>query len=451
MTTLPVYRTAPQNTVGVTGVGFYEDYETSGLNPPHDFHECWENATRTIQVGCLNARDLGHIEGKPVQGRHGVAVHEACWSLLEEVYFPEPVPVTKLLDILYSLPTPLVKRDPIACSGLDWGRELDRSGTMNEDYNELRNHQRVNSYWISEEIPVAIENPYHREDLLTLPDEAPQEPPVPKVLRTSTDSFAMLPMDILLVITSFLPTSDVLNARLAAPSFVPLFYSQSFWASRFRPGADRDWVFEAKRWRNVRDWRWIYRCTASGSLGMQNRRKVWMQAQQLRNASCGEWATTQTLPLPNHSTLQWSEVAVDMADPRRYHRSQNWNILDDLRKRHSELSTCIPYDRLCSIVVSFITLGDTDYIAGIRLVLDQESHIQLGFLTGKEVQAPVKILHGFYLSAGRNGFHALQFVSGHNEVSEWIGTPRAPKTSRFVLSSPLTALKVSFDVSTLPT
>jgi hypothetical protein len=69
------------------------------------------------------------------------------------------------------------------------------------------------------------------------------------------DCFATLPFEIVEEIAFYLPTATVLKTRLASRTFAQLFYSQTFWASRFRANGERGFLFEAWNKTGSCDWR----------------------------------------------------------------------------------------------------------------------------------------------------------------------------------------------------
>ena len=42
-------------------------------------------------------------------GLYGFAFHESCWSVLERVFHPDPVPLDRLYELCLSMPKPLQK------------------------------------------------------------------------------------------------------------------------------------------------------------------------------------------------------------------------------------------------------------------------------------------------------------------------------------------------------
>ena len=73
-----------------------------------------------------------------------------------------------------------------------------------------------------------------------------------------------------------MPTEDALALRRASRSFLPVLTSPTFWASHFKPGHEREYVFE-KRKKEQRDWIALYRCTSYAHIppGLRNRRRIW--------------------------------------------------------------------------------------------------------------------------------------------------------------------------------
>jgi hypothetical protein len=101
----------------------------------------------------------------------------------------------------------------------------------------------------------------------------------PTVLSLDTKQhgcFSRLPWEILEAITVKLPTDDALGLRRVSQAFLPLLSSATFWASRFKASADRGFIFETWRSREVTDWMSLYRLTGRthGPSGLQNRRRV---------------------------------------------------------------------------------------------------------------------------------------------------------------------------------
>jgi hypothetical protein len=98
----------------------------------------------------------------------------------------------------------------------------------------------------------------------------------------TTDPFARLPNELHAQILSSLPTPAAFSLQRASPVFaVAGALSQQFWASRFGPGMEFEYVFEAlepmeegSQWR---DFEALYAMVKGGAGGkaMRSRRRVW--------------------------------------------------------------------------------------------------------------------------------------------------------------------------------
>jgi hypothetical protein len=441
-----IYRCLATDTAAVTGLGLYEPRARDHFRAPLEPDRTWRDGSLVTIVGPQNRF--------PIRGRHGLPIHDACWRLLAEACRPwGAVPVANLMDVLQSLPWPLNPVRPQAVAGVDWGRDIE--GCVMTD----RNRPRMMGFTrpdLPERLLFVSSDPHNLPELRNAPDDEPCEPPSLAAPPARTDGLAEFPLEILLMIASYLPMRDILTARLALPSFYSLFHSQLLWASRFRLGWERDWVFEARRWTGVRDWRWIYRITATGTgsgaraPAMENRRRVWRLVQQLQRALGGVWAGSQTLPVPNVNTTQWWQVSGHLQKPQQMHAQAGagglWdNFFRGCRKTR-EQHTLVPQSRLRAVRFYFTQHGDTEYVAGLRLEFDGGLDIQLGYQT--ETQrglAIAKTLNGFAVAAGMRGIQSIRCVFDDGEASDWLGASQAPVTTRLILSSSVTAIRAGFD------
>ena len=95
-----------------------------------------------------------------------------------------------------------------------------------------------------------------------------------------------------------------------------MFYSQQFWASRFRGSPDRSWLFEAGEYKGAsRDWRWLYYCTIDNQIGqgLRNRKRIWGLIQHLAVILELHWSQLPSEPLPEESR-DWVLAAGNMPD-----------------------------------------------------------------------------------------------------------------------------------------
>ena len=206
----------------------------------------------------------------PHNGRHGFVLHADCWSLLNEAFYPELLPLRRLLDICQSL------RFPLWWDGLDWGHDY---GAL------LRFDDEKNYPWedgleeVSEKSDIhqcARFSPY--EDISILwPLLGTSRLSKSSLTRSHIgDCFMRLPWEIREFVATLLPIQEALSLRLASSSFAPLLTSQTFWASRFLPGRERDYVFEVRKDRKGIDWMKLFQRTGftHASSRLRNRIRI---------------------------------------------------------------------------------------------------------------------------------------------------------------------------------
>ena len=103
-------------------------------------------------------------------------------------------------------------------------------------------------------------------------------PPTGEALaRGSDDIFSKLPWELREMIAAFLPTRDALLLRLASRSFLALYWSVAFWASRFTSDGENAFVFEARDKRDAAELLSLYRATRHSLAppGLRNRQRIW--------------------------------------------------------------------------------------------------------------------------------------------------------------------------------
>ncbi|KAI9872224.1 MAG: hypothetical protein M1830_001894 [Pleopsidium flavum] len=388
---------------------------------------------------------------RPANGRYGFVFHEACGSLLQEVYHPEAVPLARLLEICKSLPFPLQG------TGVSWGHDYGGLVLLDNQSHYPWEDQLVERDEDSIECQRARENPYDVPEIQQLLKEPPQSPPSRKGLSSSGpisergDCFFRLPWEIREEIAVYLPTADVLSLRRASRALVHIFWSQPLWASRFKATSDRGFLFETRNSKESRDWRSLYRRTndAHRPSGPQNRKRVWKLIQSLRDITCMRWNHSSELSRWDLSGagLRWREVAGDL---RQEKPAECYHGFDEGCRLFNKQCTSIP-NFLSQIAFSIIRVGNAQYITGIRLIPSKGTDICLGYRAeGKELFLDVTVLRGFVAAVGSRGIQALQIITGKGYASQWFGCPdESPRTRRLALFGSVAALEAGFDVSKL--
>jgi len=428
-----------QGRIAVTGVGFYNDVNAGDWRAPLDFSGRWDEPdSACYQIGVLRQR--------PIEGRYGFPFHESCWSLLEQAYSQESIPYKALYELCRSLPFPSLG------TGLNWGHDF--GGLLSVDNEDCYpwEDRFIDRDGGSAQYLTARYDPYFVPEIQQLPYEPSESPPAINYsgpVKTTADCFDLLPLEIRIAVASQLPTVDALNARQASRSFGTIFYSQQFWASRFKANADRSWLFEAREWVAQCDWRWLYRRTNKAYLidGMRNRERVWNLVRQVQENASLQWTEPPVLGSPglDQPNLRWREATGDL---RPKTRTDLYHDYGEGCRQFYEQQTSVP-SRLCQMRFSIIQLGDAKYIAGIRLIPSQGQGIQLGYkVEGKELVLDVSFLAGFNLAVGARGIQGIQCILDNSQTSPWVGCPlEAPKTRRLADSGPITGIRAGFDVS----
>lgn len=433
----------------LTGVGIYQGPAVGGFYAPFDNDMRWSDA------GYEESDDnyFAVLPHRDFDGRHGIVFHDACWSLLEVALQPGSVSLQRLFDVCSSLPVPRMCRAPT------WGHDFGGAVIVDRATHFPWEDRYKLPEW-AEPHPVFRRNPYQVRGVDRLLTDHPQQPPVatqpprpPRVLML--DCFAVLPEELCAAIAMLLPTADVLRARLASRAFWPVFHSQQFWASRFRPpssATDRSWLFETRHVQSPRDWRSLFRRTNDVNLspGLQNRRRVWGLIEQVVEILDLAWNELPA-PLPDiwslDSTLHAKEYSVKVngllwsptePDDHRFHNG--------CRLSRTQ-SIAIP-DALACIILYTAAFGDGQYVVGMSLVTAAGDSVRLGYSSRSEHFVKLTQLWGFRVAMGSRGVQALQCITKPTDSeSPWVGsTDDVPRTERLVLSNRVVGMEVGFDV-----
>ena len=435
----------------LTGVGLYDDPNLGNFNAPLDRNTRWSDAG--YQNSRANVFDVIH---RLFGVRYGIIFHDVCWSLLEEasLWHSSPVSLQRLLDVCNSLPI------PPECLSLSWGH--DSGGVAIADH--INYFPWEDRYGIRElgreQHPVFSKNPYHTPGVDRILAEDPEQPPafeqaapsVSSQALTTTDCLASLPEQLCTAIAIYLPTADVFRARLASRAFWPVFYSQQFWASRFKSSTDRSWLVEARN-SSSRDWRWLYRRTndAHISPGLCNRRRIWGLLQQVLDSQALVWRE-----LPPTLPPRWlPDPVLRGADYRTEATGLLWR---DGQKAGSKFhngcqvfrtqSIAVP-DTLGRLSVFTIAFGDGQYIVGMSLSSTAGDSVHLGYRFPSQHSVELTQLRGLRLAMGSRGLRALQCITGPEDSEHpWLGSPDdAPQSERLAVNDHIVGLDVGFDVS----
>ncbi|KAG7294169.1 hypothetical protein NEMBOFW57_004238 [Staphylotrichum longicolle] len=185
---------------------------------------------------------------------------------------------------------------------MQWGHDYEGSTAQAEDPSALPPGEEgrvIRSVVIGIHYMDPLEIP-QLQPLFENMDQADEDRPSPggspSLQRCSathhTDPFARLPAEILQTIVTQLPTPDVAALRRASRAWAGLSLHDLFWRSRFQPGGEFEFVFEAaSHFSRVRGrWQEIYHGVKAlqyeplqSQVCMQNRKRVWHLASSLRD------------------------------------------------------------------------------------------------------------------------------------------------------------------------
>ncbi|WEW59724.1 Protein gts1 [Emydomyces testavorans] len=418
----------------ISGVGCYSDPGGGTWIAPSNSSMHWDDPDYDFPPH----DELPVMRQSPENGRHGFVLHDSCWCLLQKFIEPDDVPIERLLSICKSLPF------PIRGIGVCWGHNYGGLTTfdckdhypwedrLTEQYNSSPTHAKENPYNIAE-IP----------DLLILSSKYPQRPAETAPMAEGNDCFSIFSWEILEAISINLLVPDVLNLVRASRSFHPILTSQTFWASRFEPGNDRDFIFEKRNCREPRDWIMLYQLTshASSPPGLKNRRRIWELIRTF--ASSLHSHLDETLKSSSSKLgigdLEWCEAAGDIQPETVSNNRWRFDIGCILFRKQSAI---IP-SGLSRIAFSFTA----NSVTGIRLILNNHTDICLGYINnGDQLFLETAAVCGFILAIGPQGVQAVQVIDNNGHASRWFGSPGdAPVTERLRAFEVITALEVGLD------
>lgn len=302
--------------------------------------------------------------------------------------------------------------------------------------------------------------------------EMPPGSPVPEahpvdglgnVTNRCSEPFGKLAIEILQFIISELSSPEVVALKQSSRVFQRLPLPDTFWRSRFLPGREFEYVFEALWHFQNRNgqWRAIYQHLRdmSKSPGLVNRRRIWELAQtlsdfvetRLENNICSGKAV--------RSYFEPAAAAEDDAIWTEGHRClRPFNQAFSTGCRELYVRTMLAPPNATNIYVSVVEILDKIYVSGLRFEESGGTIQQMGYVRpGNETllmwnaQSEPSRSTGFHLALDQHGVCGLCVVSGGKELSGWAGRYDNVPKRRLVVSAgergDILKLKGGFDVS----
>ncbi|CAH0054083.1 unnamed protein product [Clonostachys solani] len=428
----------------LSGLASHRDARGRSWYAPWDHDDTREYSGITNLPSHESIRVMDYHSASEDYLRYGFPAHENCWSLLQKAYSPAPVPYDMIFNVCKSLEGPQPHRI------LDWGH--DYGGALQVTYGDRIQGRNVDDRRDAPEF--FNQDPCSSEDIEGLLRQSSETPPsgaeVSPEISLLNDCLSLLSSDVRFLVANLLPTADLLALRLASRAFYFIFHQQSFWALKFTPGGDKDWLFEAIGIAKVRrvDWRSLYKTTSQLERlpqSLRNRSRIWNLAKLIRDATPSspiESATRPSIFGPDCEFDVWASVTTSQQDAAR--SSENGPKLKLPRQRFQ-----LP-GPLEEIQVYFVRLGPVEFISGITFLMTSSRSRHIGYKSGsvrrlKLREDPI----GFNLKLEYLGIISVQAVYSNGDMSDWLGVGLdMPTTRRLVLHDKITAVEGVFDVCT---
>lgn len=418
-----------------TGVGHYDGSATWLV--PFDSSLRWDSVQQESAL-----QQLPVMRQPESDGQHGFILHDVCWRLLLKAGEPLGVPILRLVLVCESLPFPL------SFDGVYWGHSYGELLELDDDraypWQEWSVHRRGQSKYNID----AYENPLVIPELHAILCH-PARPPAGEALaRGGDDIFSKLPWELREMIAGFLPTRDALLLRLASRSFLALYWSVVFWASRFTSDGENAFVFEARDKRDAAELLSLYRATRHSLAppGLRNRQRIWDFAALLVEIARQQCANDDLhLEGQQSESENWIRLA---GDEKPRDADDQWSLFDGGCRSISNVILDVPKD-LRGLGITTVSLGPLDYVTGIRLIAKGGNDRIAGYTSSsREVIFALEALHGFVTAMGPGGLRALQIVGQGGQSTQWIGRSEGvPKSERLVSRTCVKSLEITIDVS----
>ncbi|KAF4958084.1 hypothetical protein FGADI_2642, partial [Fusarium gaditjirri] len=445
------------NRTAVSGVGRWGEYDDipSVIVPtdPQTRHDGQSGPGATIEVDLTPDDPTLCTDPDEDDIAWGYGFHASCWSIFTKNYTPN-------LNVLFAacLSTPTG-----ATTLLDWGHDYGGASKIEQMFDMP---VRTSRFRYLHDIPhVLRSDPYHVPGLINaiegavrLQIDAFSSHLEPTVTSLESDSFSRLVPEILQSIIILLPTSDVHSLRLASPVFATLELPERFWASRFQPGHEFDYLPEVYD-RSPQSWRAFYhslKIWTRGIPNMANRRRVWRLAKRLQatltqmdGASChgspfGTWH--ETMPDgPGHTT---SEAEFSWHTASRAVVSPGKSFFYGSRVLKARVLYFPEPMKLRQMSVSFVDTPAGKFISGFTLVDSHDRSYAVGYQHEDTVlRIPLldEPIRGWELAMDLSGIKGIAAVHSDRTLSSWAGESAGIPRWRLEGTEAVSAVKAEFD------
>ncbi|CVL11776.1 hypothetical protein FPRO06_13074 [Fusarium proliferatum] len=440
----------------VSGVGRSGEYnDIPSVVVPADLqtrHDSRSGPGATIDVGLAPSDPTIFMDPEAADEAWGYGFHESCWAIFTKNYTPN---LDNLFVACLSMPTD-------ADALIDWGHDYEGASKIEQIGDMPVRTTRFRSW---ESIPTVLRSdPYDVPSLnkaikgaVRLQTDVFMSRLEPTVQGLKSDTFSNLVPELLQAIAILLPTPDVHSLRLASPVFATLELPESFWASRFQPGCEFDYLPEVHD-TPPESWMTLYhslKIWAHGVPSLINRQRVWGLSKRLQATliqmdcvSChGSPLRTWFEAIPDGMKRDGHEVSWHTASRAVASPGQSFHYGSRvLRARALYFPEPV---KLRQMSISFIDTAAGKFVSGFRVVdSDGKSHT-LGYQHEDSmchILLPLdKPIQGWELAMDLCGVKGIAAVRSDGTLTSWVGESAGLPRWRLQGSQGVSAVKAEFD------
>ncbi|KAI1279394.1 hypothetical protein F5Y07DRAFT_41908 [Xylaria sp. FL0933] len=425
----------------LSGLGFYQEDHINYLPPEAHQRYDDENIEPLSLIVFRGFSPPGPLEiEEDKRYTWGFRFHDACWKVMEQASAPKPVDLRIMWRILRSIPHTF--------NIPHWGHNFgglyvgSRRQTNSGHFIPL---ERSSSLLI----PSAYYNPFDVHELKARlaherikADDATSIAEMPEALGPlllgSLDPFAILPVELREMILNCVDTGDILPFRLSSRAIAVTPLSQYFFQSRFWPGREFDYFFDAFLLPSSDkigiDWKNFYRSSKERlkygmvGLGERNRLRIWKQT--LRPLTLAIDKIARLSELKGQSAADWPQDAGDgpKVSWKSIETSQSLDpeLFGELKRHVIQTQIELPPSKIEAIHVSLIEFFGSKFISGLAFETEHGEDIEIGYIIpGSEEPLIVEAgLEGFHVVVDYCGFKAISpYTNQHmeSEYLDWVG------------------------------
>ncbi|KAF5635860.1 hypothetical protein F52700_5172 [Fusarium sp. NRRL 52700] len=446
------------NRTAVSGVGrcgeYNDDPYVTVPKDPRIYHDSQSGLGLTMEVCLTPSNPTVCTQPDEADEAWGYGFHESCWSIFTKNHTPN-------LDALFvaclSMPTD-------GESLLDWGHDYGGASKLGQMY-DMPVRTTCFRSWAS--LPTVFRSdPYHVpglvkgiEGAVRLQNGVFMSRLEPTAQCLQSDTFSRLVPELLQAIVAHLATPHVRSLRLASPVFATLELPEPFWASRFQPGHEFDYLPEVYD-RPPESWMALYhslRIWGRGIPGMVNRQRVWGLAKRFQaTLSQLEGVSCQGIPLRT-----WFETMPDGLEQNISEAEVLWHTASRavsspgesfhygsrvLRARALYFSEPV---KLQQMSVSFVDMAAGRFVSGFSFVDIHGISHTLGYQHENMMSCislpPDEPILGWELAMDLRGIKGVAAVRSDGTLTSWAGESTGLPRWRLKGSQGVSAVKAEFD------